>query len=86
MGSPTIVLKSLGLVSAAEFGSVKENFKTRDGRKHLQALIYHLIINGIICEIPVGTQENHSIVIKTGNIESLQSGSEKCYFNTTFPN
>ena len=72
MGSATIVLKSLGLVSAAEFGSVKENFKTRDGRKHLQALIYHLIINGIICEIPVGTQENHSIVIKTGNIESIQ--------------
>jgi len=86
MGSPTIVLKSLGLVQASEFGSVKIYFKTRTARKDLQALIYHLIINGIISEIPVGTQENHSIAIKTGNVASLQSGNEKCYFHTTFSN
>jgi RecQ family ATP-dependent DNA helicase len=86
MGSPTIVLKALALDKAAEFGLVKDYFKTKTGRRDLQALIYHLIITGIISEVPVGTPENPSIVIKTGNVQNLQSGSEKCYFHTTIFN
>ena len=86
MGSPTIALKALALDKAAEFGLVKDYFKTKTGRRDLQALIYHLIITGIISEVPVGTPENPSIVIKTGNVQNLQSGSEKCYFHTTIFN
>ena len=84
MGSPTIMLKSLALDKADEFGLVKDYFKTKTGRKHLQALIYHLIITRIISEVPVGTSETHSIAIKTGRVENLLNGSEKCYFHTTF--
>ncbi|CAB4012123.1 ---NA--- [Paramuricea clavata] len=82
MGSPTIELKALASDKAAEFDLVKDYFKTKTGRRDLQALIYHLIITGMVSEVPVGTPENPSIVIKTGNVQNLQSGSEKCYFHT----
>ena len=68
MESPTIVLKALALDKAAEFGLVKDYFKTKTGRRDLQALIYHLIITGMISE--VRTPENPSIVIKTGNVQN----------------
>lgn len=80
MGSPTIVLKTLVLDKAVEFGSIKDHFKSKTGRKHLQRLIYHLIGIGMISEVPGGTAERPSVIITTGNVANLMNGSEKVFF------
>ena len=71
------MLKSLSLDVTADFGSVKSHFKSRKGRQQLQKLIYHRISIGVINEDPVGTLERPSIRIVTGNIESLQNGTDR---------
>lgn len=81
MGSSTIVLKGLALDRAAEFGSTKDYYKSKTGRKQLQKLIYHLIIIGIIKEVPAGSPERPSIVITTGNVEQLMDGNESIWFS-----
>jgi hypothetical protein len=60
-----------------EFGSAKSFYKTTTGRKDLQALIYHLIVEGIICEVSVGTPERPSIVIHTGDVLIFYKVSKK---------
>ena len=80
MGSSTVVLKQLALDKDPEFGSLKCYFRYRNGRKYLQSLIYQLIIMGKISELPVGNIESPQIEIKTGNVDSLLSGSERIVF------
>lgn len=82
MGSSAIVLKTLALDKEVEYGSMKEQFKTRTGRKHLQGLIYHLICTGIISEVPAGTAERPSVIIATGNIEDVMNGNVKVMFQS----
>ena len=81
IGSPTTVLKALMLDRAEEFGSVKDYYKAKTGRKNLQGLIYHLIITGIIKEVSSGTPERPSILLTNGNIQQLMDGGEKVWFS-----
>ena len=75
------MLKALMLDRAEEFGSVKDYYKAKTGRKHLQGLIYHLIITGIIKEVSSGTPERPSILLTNGNIQQLMDGGGKVWFS-----
>lgn len=81
IGSSTTVLKALMLDRAEEFCSVKDYYKAKTGRKHLQGLIYHMIITGIIKEVSSGTPERPSILLTNGNIQQLMDGGEKVWFS-----
>jgi RecQ family ATP-dependent DNA helicase len=79
LGSCVTELKLLSLDISPRFGSVKQYYQHRKGRKQLQKLIYHLIVRGIIREEPTGSADKPSITLKRGHVEKLMTGEETVF-------
>ena len=55
-------------------------YRAKNGKqKDLQNFIYHLLVIGILTEVPTGTADRPSIVLRTGNINPLTEDNNIMY-------
>ena len=79
-GSSAAEVKSLGLNQSKVFDSAKSYYRAKNGKqKDLQNFIYHLLVIGILTEVPTESADRPSIVLRTGNINPLTEDNNIMY-------